>query len=66
MTRDDAIKTMLALRENFAENPVSWENPTLDMYLDAMASWLSTNTECDEPPSWELFCLMLEAAKIYE
>lgn len=49
------------------ENPASWENPTLDRYLDAMAAWLEDSGKAhDRPPSWELFIEMLEAAKIYE
>lgn len=66
-TREDAVKTLEILIEDFRNHPDDWENSTLERYLEAMAAWLnSARLREVEAPSWELFCEALEAAKIYE
>ncbi len=67
MTRNDAVAVIRRLLKQLHDNPDSWENPTLDRYLDGMAAWLEdSGKKDDKPPSWELVIEMLEAAKIYE
>jgi hypothetical protein len=45
----------------------TWENPTLDRYLEAMAAWLdSAKNKQIKEPSWELIGDMFKAGKIYE
>jgi hypothetical protein len=63
-------RTLLSLEEliqEFKDDPGSWENPTLDRFLEAMHAWLSAvRSRVPDPPSWKLMEMMLRAAKIYE
>lgn len=55
------------MRDDLSRDRGSWENPTLERYLEAMAAWLGAHEMAKvKEPSWELMCEMLEAAKIYE
>lgn len=66
-TREDVVEAIQELLIDLKENSDSWENPTLDRYLDAMAAWLqASGRKQDEAPSWDLFIEMLQAAKLYE
>jgi len=66
-TREDVITTIQNLLADLKANPDSWENATLERYLDAMAAWLEgSGKKYNQPPSWDLIIEMLEAAKIYE
>jgi hypothetical protein len=66
-TREDAVLAIRQLLIQLNENTDSWENPTLDRFLEAMAAWLEdSGKKHDEPPSWELIIRMMQAAKIYE
>ncbi len=66
-TRADALQTIRQLLTQLKDNPDSWENPSLDRYLDGMAAWLEdSGKKQDQPPSWDLIIQMLEAGKIYE
>jgi hypothetical protein len=66
-TCHDVVQTLESLRDNLDSDRGSWENPTLERYLEAMAAWLGAHEMAKvEQPSWELMCEMLEAAKIYE
>jgi hypothetical protein len=63
----DVIATLEALRIDLKERPDSWENPSLERYLEAMQAWLSAfSGRLGDKPSWKLISEMLEAAKIYE
>jgi len=66
-TREDTITAIHKLLANLEQNPESWENPTLERYLEAMGAWLEGYGNKHNPaPSWEFIIQMLEAAKIYE
>jgi hypothetical protein len=66
-TRDDTVQAIRRLLTQLGDDPDSWENPTLERYLDGMAAWLEASGKTqDQPPSWDLIIDMLEAAKIYE
>lgn len=66
-TREDVVTAIRSLLLNLEENPGSWENPSLEQYLESMAAWLeSYGKKHDSIPSWDLIVQMLEAAKIYE
>ncbi|HTI97382.1 MAG TPA: hypothetical protein VL527_00660 [Dongiaceae bacterium] len=66
-TRADAVQAIRHLLTQLENNPNSWENPTLDRYLDSLAAWLeASGKKADRTPSWDLIIEMLEAAKIYE
>jgi hypothetical protein len=66
-TRENVVTSIRNLLADLKENPSTWENPTLDRYLDSMAAWLEDSGKTSaQPPSWDLIIEMLEAAKIYE
>ena len=66
-TKEDVLKTLRRLVDELKSNPDEWENPTLEMYLEALAAWLGSPSFRNEiDPSWDLICEMFEAAKIYE
>jgi hypothetical protein len=57
-----------------SEGTESWENETLDRYLEALAAWLADSPgyfanrgeAVPEEPSWMLIANMLAAARTYE
>ena len=66
-TVDSVLKSLGELNESLRRDPQSWENPTLERYLEAMERWLTAlKGEVADKPCWELFALMLEAGKDYE
>jgi hypothetical protein len=66
-TREDVVQTLESLLTDLGRDRGSWENPTLERYLEAMAAWLGAHEMGKvQEPSWELMCEMLEAGKIYE
>jgi hypothetical protein len=66
-TREDAIAAIHKLRLDLEQNPNSWENPTLERFLEAMAAWLEGYGAKHNPtPSWDMIVQMLQASKIYE
>ncbi len=42
-TRDDVLQMLESLSDNLSRDRSSWENPTLERYLDAMAAWLGSH-----------------------
>jgi hypothetical protein len=74
-SKEDLADFIEILRDDFIRNPSSWENPTLDRFLDAMAAWVRSmdnyyrNVGQEPPgssPSWSVFSDILIAGKIYE
>lgn len=66
-SRSDVVKIIDELLLDLRENPDSWENPTLERYLEAMGRWIEDmGRKQDDPPSWEYIIDILEAARIYE
>jgi hypothetical protein len=64
---DETLESLRVLLQSLTEDPGSWENASLDQYLDALIRWLEAMKDrVGDKPSWELFSIMLEAAKIYE
>jgi hypothetical protein len=65
--RSDVIHAIDALLEDLRTAPESWENATLESYIEAMQAWLESSArKQDEPASWDLIVQMLQAAKICE
>ncbi|MGH3627064.1 MAG: DUF7660 family protein [Sciscionella sp.] len=76
----DLPRFVSTLRENLTNRGDSWENPSLDRFLDALAARLGSadhrapnmlrfapEPEMDvENPSWQLMALALGAARSYE
>ena len=66
-TVDDALRSLRELTESLKNDSASWENPSLERYLEAMTRWLEAmKGRVDDKPCWQLFALMLEAANVYE
>lgn len=73
-SKDDLADLIEALKEDLAKNSEEWENPTLDRFLDAMASWVrsmdnyyrNTGQAPVVSPTWSVFADILLAAKVYE
>ncbi|NMD52348.1 hypothetical protein HG547_11995 [Shewanella sp. DNRA4] len=73
-SKEDFADFISALRTDLLAHPDTWENPTLESFLEAMESWVgsmesyykNTGQECPEIPGWKVFADILYAAKIYE
>ncbi|WP_204015682.1 DUF7660 family protein [Sphaerimonospora thailandensis] len=72
--RGDLVQFIQGLRLNLREDSSSWENVSLDGYLEAMSAWLedleglmnNKGHPVPENPSWALIAEMLQAAAVYE
>jgi hypothetical protein len=73
-SREDLVQFVAALRVDLERNVESWENPSLDRYLDALSAWINdmpgwfqNRGEAEAAqPDWSLVAQMLYAATIYE
>jgi hypothetical protein len=73
-TKEDFIFFLEKMIQDLHENPKTWENNSLDTFLDAMKSWVEDmdnyyiNVEQPVPTnvSWKIFSEILTASKIYE
>lgn len=73
-SKADLIAFVEALCDDFRTNPMTWENPTLDQFLSALANWIADSdgyyvNQGFVPPSvptWRHVADMLLAAKMYE
>lgn len=73
-TREDLIAFIQALHADLRDDPDSWENPTLDRFLEALGAWMEdmdgyydyAGRPRPERPDWRTFGDMLMAAKLYE
>ncbi|MES2934498.1 MAG: hypothetical protein V4805_13540 [Pseudomonadota bacterium] len=74
VTNKDLAAFVDAMRIDLLANPSSWENATLERFLEAMAAWSrsmehvykNTGRSFPEQPSWKMMAEILYAAKIYE
>jgi hypothetical protein len=73
-TRGDVIDVIVAVRQDLRDHPNSWENPTLDRFLDALAASLAgiesgyrnRGEALPEQPTWRLVAELLVTASGYE
>lgn len=73
-TRADLIGFIEALRADLKSHPEKWENPTLESFLGALASWTEDMDAYyqnrggvpPQNPTWKTFGEMLAAARVYE
>jgi hypothetical protein len=73
-SKAEFLKFLAELQADLQQNPQSWENVTLDQYLEAMAAWVEgcedyyRNTGQPAPANvgWRFFAEVLTAARIYE
>lgn len=73
--RQTFIKFLELLHQDFIDNPNSWENNTLESFLEAMGRYAEDvqgyynntgqNVNADEA-SWKVFYDLFQGAKIYE
>ena len=69
-TPQDFIAFVHALLTDYQTNEDDWENPTLDRFLEALASWtedwFNKHGEPAPPAQWSVFAQALLAASMYE
>lgn len=73
-TKEDLADFLSTFRESLIKKSDDWENQSLEVFLDAMESWIrvidvyAKNTGDIEvlSPSWKTFAKILSAAKVYE
>jgi hypothetical protein len=73
-TRADLVAFIEALRADLKANPKKWENPTLEAFLAALASWTEDmdgyyqnhGRAVPQTPTWRTLGEMLAAARVYE
>ena len=73
-SREDFVIFLDALIKDFKTNKSSWENVSLENYLEAIQSWTedmegyyqNNYLSIPENISWKVFANILMAAKIYE
>ena len=73
-TREDLARFVNKLSAEYKEAPGSWENGSLQAFLDALAAWIedmdgyfqNQNQPVPINPEWKTFGQMLAAARYYE
>lgn len=70
-SKEEFVKFLQALIDDFTNNKARWENPELGRYLEAMEAFLKDSTDLsinkiDFTPSWSLFATIMYTATIYE
>jgi len=73
-SREDFVAFVHALEGDLRDNPQSWENNTLERFLDALASWvedmdgyyINQGKPVPQQPDWKTIGDILMAAKMYE
>jgi len=73
-TKRDLVKFIDILEKDFKTNSDSWENVTLETYLQALGAWINDmdgyfnniNEPAPDAPTWKLIGIMLLAASRYE
>lgn len=73
-SREDLSHFVQNLLKNLKEDPESWENSSLDRFLEAMSAWVedmegyyqNRGESVPRQPDWKTFGQILLAAKCYE
>lgn len=73
-TKEDFIKFLHYLKEDYLNNRAEWENSDLPRYLDAVMAFTeaieqaykNNDIKMDELSKWRIFADILYAGKIYE
>ena len=73
-TKESFIEFLNLLIVDLKQNSDTWENKTLDRYLEAMSSWIedmngyyqNRNEPVPSNISWKVYADILMASKIYE
>ncbi|CAH1226876.1 hypothetical protein PAECIP111891_06018 [Paenibacillus allorhizoplanae] len=66
-SKDELVAFLHTLRHDLTNNATSWENQTLENFLEAMAAWLNDSNDANsKTPTWSLLATSLLAGKAYE
>jgi hypothetical protein len=73
-SREDFVAFVRALRKDLHDNPDSWENRSLDGFLEALAAWvedmdgyyINHGKPVPERPDWKVAGDMLMGGRLYE
>lgn len=65
-SKEELVEFLNKLRHDLTNNIVSWENPNLESFLEAMEAWLTDFDYNSDSPTWGLFATSLLAGKAYE
>lgn len=60
-TKEDLAKFIAALHNDLAAHAESWENPTLEQFLEAMAAWLAATDYLEKT---EIILLRIQLGKL--
>lgn len=73
-TKEDFINFLGKLATDKKNNPVEWENKTIENYLESIQSWIedmdgyyeNNNIEVPKNIDWNFFATVFYVGKIYE
>ena len=73
-TREEFIKFVHGLLDEFQNNRAGWQNDTVDSYLGALAGWvedmdgayMNRGEKMPEDIKWDVFAKALAAASVYD
>lgn len=73
-SKEDFINFILELSNDFKKNIKSWENRSVDSYLEAVADWvegmdnyyINVNKPVPQNINWKVLADIFMAAKMYE
>lgn len=73
-SREDFVLFVNALSQDLHSNKESWENATLERFLEALGAWvedmdgfyLNEGKPAPQQPDWKVFGDILLAARMYE
>lgn len=73
-SREDFVAFVKALSKDLHNNPASWENASLERFLEALGAWvedmdgyyINQGKPVPQQPDWKVAADMLMAAKMYE
>jgi hypothetical protein len=71
-SREDFVAFARALSADLHDNPETWENGSLERFLEALAAWAATldggrlSKSAPQQPDWKIIGDMLLAAKVSE
>ena len=73
-SKEDFLEFLEALNQDFKNNIGTWENKTIDSFIEAMQSWvedmdgyyINTKQPIPKDLNWKVFADILIASKMYE
>jgi hypothetical protein len=73
-SREDFVAFVRALSNDLRDNRASWENASLERYLEALGAWvadmdgyyINQGKPAPKLPDWKVVADMLMAARLYE